>query len=454
MNLLSELRSLVMPENVIDNATALEAASIDESSLSPVLPAAIVRTFTSDEIQRVVRYCHQHKLPLTVRAAGSALEGSAIPCANGVVLDVSGMDKVIQFWPEDLQVKVEPGVVYEKLNEVLKRESLFFPPSPGGSSDVATIGGMVSTNASGIYSVKYGGTKDFVLELEIIDGTGKYHRLGNRAIKRSSGYNLIDLISGSEGTLGVITSVTLQLRGIPEGSRKAAFKFRSEYEAAQAVSEMMRYGLDLAAVEFLDRNVIEALNLLNNYGLEEVPCLFIEAHGSEQVLESNIESATQIAEELGGEVLTLQGGQNPWEIRHYVTNAIKLRRPGYTIIRNDVALPISRLPEIIKYCRELAEESGLLIHAFGHVGMGLIHALILARRDDTAEWQKGLEVNRKIILKAVECNGTISGEHGIGLGHKAIFNIEHAESLDLMRQVKRVFDPHGIMNPGKIFDPA
>ncbi len=454
MHLLAELRSLVAPENVINNATALEAAAIDESSLAPVMPAAIVRVFTSDEIQRIVRYCHQHKVPLTVRAAGSALEGSAIPCAGGVVLDVSGMDKVIQFWPEDLQVKVEPGVVYEKLNEILKRESLFFPPSPGGSSDVATIGGMVSTNASGIYSVKYGGTKNFVLELEIIDGTGKYHRLGNRAIKRSSGYNLIDLISGSEGTLGVITSITLQLRGIPEGNRKAAFKFRSEYEAAQAVSEMMRYGLDLAAVEFLDRNVIEALNLLNNYGLEEVPCLFIEAHGSEQVLTSNIESATQIAQELGGETLTLKGGQNPWEIRHYVTNAIKLRRPGYTIIRNDAALPISRLPEIIRYCRELSEESGLLIHAFGHVGMGLIHALILARRDDTVEWQKGLEVNRKIILKAVECSGTISGEHGIGLGHKAIFNVEHAESIDLMRQVKRVFDPHGIMNPGKIFDPV
>ena len=131
-----------------------------------------------------------------------------------------------------------------------------------------------------------------------------------------------------------------------------------------------------------------------------------------------------------------------------------MRRPGYTIIRNDAALPISRLPEIIQYCRELSEESGLLIHAFGHVGMGLIHALILARRDDSGEWQKGLEVNRKIILKAVECNGTISGEHGIGLGHKAIFNVEHSESIELMRQLKRVFDPNGILNPGKIFDPA
>jgi D-lactate dehydrogenase (cytochrome) len=452
MNLATALRSVIDPKRVIDNATALEAAAIDESSLAPVKPDAIVQVQTVAEIQSIIRYCHDHRIPLTVRAAGSALEGSASPCQGGIVLDVSAMNKVLEFWPEDLQVRVEPGIVYEKLNEVLKRESLFFPPSPGGSSDVATIGGMVSTNASGIYSVKYGGTKSFVLELEIVDGTGECHHFGNRAIKRSSGYNLIDLISGSEGTLGVITSVTLQLRGIPEGSRKFAFKFKTEVEAAQAVSEMMRYGLDLAAVEFLDRNVIQALNLLNNYGLEEVPCLFLEIHGPDPVLVSNAESATQIAEELGGQALTLATGQNPWEIRHFVTNAIKLRRPGYTIIRNDAAFPISKLPEIVQFCRQMSEESGLLIHAFGHVGMGLIHALILARRDDAAEWQKGLEVNRRIILKAVECGGTISGEHGIGLGHKSIFSVEHSQSIELMRQIKRVFDPHDILNPGKIFD--
>ncbi len=454
MNLPLELRTVVDPARVIDNQTALEAAAIDESSLTPVLPAAIVQVQTIAEIQAITRFCHDHRLPLTVRAAGSALEGSAIPCEGGVVLDVSALNKVLEFWPEDLQVRVEPGIIYEKLNEILKRESLFFPPSPGGSSDVATIGGMVSTNASGIYSVKYGGTKQFVLELDIVDGTGKCHHLGNRAIKRSSGYNLIDLISGSEGTLGIITSVTLQLKGIPEGNRKIAFKFATEVEAAQAVSEMMRYGLDLAAVEFLDRNVIQALNLLNNYGLEEVPCLFLEIHGPEPVLISNAEAATQIAEEQGGQTLMLASGQNPWEIRHYVTNAIKLRRPGYTIIRNDAAFPISKLPEIVRFCHQLSEESGLLIHAFGHVGMGLIHALILARRDDEVEWRAGMEVNRRIILKAVECGGTISGEHGIGLGHKTIFNFEHTGSVELMRQIKRVFDPHGILNPGKIFDPA
>ncbi len=454
MNIVSALQSILGDQKIITNPTALEAASIDESSMLPVLPLAIVKAESAADIQTTVRYCYEKQLPLTVRAAGSALEGSTVPVAGGIVLEVTALNRVLEFWPEDLQVRVEPGIVYDKLNEILKRESLFFPPSPGGSSDVATIGGMVATNASGIYSVKYGGTKSFVLELELIDGTGCKHRLGNRAVKRSSGFNLIDLIAGSEGTLGVITSVTLRLQGIPEGNRKFAFKFPDEISAARCVSEIMRYGLDMAAVEFLDREVIGALNQLNGYGLEEVPCLFLEVHGPEPVLASNAESATDLASEFGGEPLLLASGQNPWEIRHYVTNAIKLRRPGYTIIRNDAAFPISRLPEIVDYCRQLSQESGLLIHAFGHVGMGLIHALILARREVAEEWQLGLEVNRKIILKAVECGGTISGEHGIGLGHKAIFGIEHAESIDLMRQIKRVFDPRNILNPGKIFDPS
>jgi len=452
MSIVDDLRPFVSDDRVTNNPSALESVSIDESSLPPVQPEALVQTLNADEIASIVGYCYEHSLPVTVRGAGSDLEGSAIPVKGGIVLDVSRMDKITQLWPEDLQVKLEPGVVYDKLNDYLKRESLFFPPSPGGSSDVATIGGMVSTNASGIYSVKYGGTKDFVLELEIVDGTGKKHKLGNRAVKRSSGYNLIDLIAGSEGTLAVITSITLQLMGIPEGNRKIAFKFKSEFEAAQAVSEMMRYGLDLAAVEFLDRNVIQALNMLNNYGLEETPCLFIEIHGPEPVLKCNAKLASEVAAEMGGEPLELASGQNPWEIRHYVTNAIKLRRPGYSIIRNDVAFPISKLPEIVGFCRQIAEESGLLIHAFGHVGMGLLHALILARKDDADEWRRGLEINRMIIRKAIECNGTISGEHGIGLGHKGVFGLEHGDSVDLMRQIKRVFDPKGILNPGKVFD--
>lgn len=450
--MIEELKRLLGEEKVADNPTTLESVALDESTLTPVSPVALVYAMSSDDVVTAVKYAYEQRVPITVRGAGSALEGSTIPLREGIVLDLSRMQKITRFWPEDLQVEVEPGVIYEQLNDYLKRESLFFPPSPGGSSDVATIGGMTATNASGIYSVKYGGTKDFVLALEIVDGTGRRLRVGDRAVKRSSGYNLVDLIVGSEGTLAVVTSITLKLRGIPEGSRKLAFSFPSEKLAATAVSEMMRFGLDLAAIEFLDRNVIRALNMLNDYGLEELPAIFLEIHGSDSVLDATEEAANMLIADLEGSSLTLNSGQNPWEIRHHVTNAIKLRQPGYSIMRNDVVFPISRLPEMVEYCGQLAEEYSLLVHAFGHVGMGLLHALILARRDLPGEWEKAGELNRRIIQRGVDLGGAISGEHGIGLGHKAMYQKENADKLELLRNLKSAFDPRGILNPGKIFD--
>jgi D-lactate dehydrogenase (cytochrome) len=452
MNLIDDLRRLLGAEQVTDNATSLAGVAIDESALEPVTPSALVWTETVEQVQELVKFAAANQIPVTARGAGSALEGSTIPSPGGIVLDLTRMNQVLDFWPEDLQVRVEPGIIYDHLNDYLKRESLWFPPAPGGSSDVATIGGMVATNASGIYSVKYGGTKDFVLELEIVDGTGQRRWLGDRAVKRSSGYNLVDLLVGSEGTLGITTAVTLKLRGIPENRRQFAFSFPDEKSAAAAVSEMMRYGLDLAAVEFLDRNVIAALNQLNDYSLAELPCLFLEAHGAKPTLDAVEEAAGMLAGDLGGQVLTLVSGQNPWEIRHHVTNAIKLRRPGYTIIRNDVVFPISRLPEMVAYCDELAAETGLLVHAFGHVGMGLLHALTLARREDKAEWQQGRDLNRRIIARGVEVGGAVSGEHGIGLAHKEMLATGQPETIELSRRLKQVFDPQGILNPGKLFD--
>lgn len=427
-------------------------ASHDESTLNAVSPLAIVWATSTAEIADIVHLCLEEKTPITTRGAGSALEGSTIPSANGIVLDVSRMTQVINFWPDDLQVRVQPGIIYDHLNEYLKREGLFFPPSPGGSGDVATIGGMISTNASGIYSVKYGGTREYVLELEVITGSGETLKIGNRAVKRSSGYNLVDLIAGSEGTLAIITAATIKVAGLPEGRLQSAFKFSTEVDAARAVSEICKYGLDLAAIEFLDRKVIEALNHLKNYGLEEVPALFLEFHGPQAVLDSNSALAASICEDLGGQVLKLADGQRPWEIRHYATDAVKLRRPGYTIVRNDVAFPISRLPEIVEYCHFLSGEHDLPIFTFGHVGLGLLHALILANRENVSEWQRALDVSDMIIKKTIECEGTISGEHGIGLGHKNLFELEHGRSVELMRRIKRQFDPHHILNPGKIFD--
>ncbi len=452
MSILEKLSQILPPERVSTHPEQLAVVAKDESTLEPVTPRAVVWAENAEEISRIIKACLETNTPITTRGAGSALEGSTIPLADGIVLDLSRMTKILDYWQNDLQVRVEPGIIYDDLNNRLKRDGLFFPPSPGGSGDIATIGGMVSTNASGIYSVKYGGTRDYVLQLEIITGTGEIITIGNRATKRSSGYNLVDLIAGSEGTLAVISAVTLKLAGLPEGRRQDAFMFGSDVDAAKAVSEMMKYGLDLAAVEFLDRNVIQALNRLKEYNLKEAPCLFLEFHGPKAVLDSNAELAETICTELGGERLSLADGQNPWEIRHYVTDAIKYRQPGYSIVRNDVAFPISHLPEMVAYCHQLGEEAGIMMHTFGHVGMGLLHALMLARRENKQEWKTALELNDKIIRKTLELDGTISGEHGIGLGHKNLFALEHGASVELMRKIKKQFDPQNILNPGKIFD--
>jgi len=452
VSIIEKLKAYFPQDQVSTHPDHLAVVSRDESTLDAVVPAAVVWALTTDDIVRVVRLCAEESVPVTARGAGSALEGSTIPLAGGIVLDLSRMTSVLDFWPDDLQVRVQPGIIYDNLNEYLKREGLFFPPSPGGSGDVATVGGMVATNASGIYSVKYGGTREYVLELEIVTGTGKIMKIGNRAVKRSSGYKLIDLIAGSEGTLAIISAVTIRLAGIPEGRLQTAFKFPNEVDAARAVSEMAKYGLDLAAVEFLDRSVMEALNKLKDYNLDEVPALFLEFHGPDAVLQSNSELAGAICQELGGELLVLSEGQRPWEVRHYATEAVKHRWPGNTIVRNDVAFPISKLPEMVAYCHEAGSKAGLRIFTFGHVGLGLLHALILADRGDDSQWQRAIEVSDLIIRKTIEVEGTISGEHGIGPGHKNLFNLEHGESIEFMKAIKRQFDPHNILNPGKIFD--
>lgn len=454
MNIVIELSRILPPEQISVHPDQLAVVSKDESSLAPVTPLAVVWGLNSRDVSQVIKAAVTAHVPVTTRGAGSALEGSTIPSKGGIVLDLSRMTNVLNFWPEDLQVEVEPGIVYDNLNAYLKREGLFFPPSPGGSGDVATIGGMVSTNASGIYSVKYGGTREYVLALEIVTGEGEVITIGNRAVKRSSGYNLVELIAGSEGTLAVITKIILKLAGLPEDRLQNAFKFKSEVSAARAVSEMRRYGLDIAAIEFLDRHLIKALNTLKNYSLEEVPCIFLEFHGPRSLLNSTNESAQSICQELGGEQLTLGEGHRPWDIRHWATDAIKHYRPGYSIIRNDVAFPISRLPEMVEFCHQLGEEYKVLVFTFGHVGLGLLHALLLGNQSDKREWDCAMEANTRIIEKTIAIGGTISGEHGIGLGHKDLFELEHGASVDLMRKIKNQFDPHGILNPGKIFDPS
>lgn len=451
MPLAHDLASLLTPERVSTNSADLEQAAHDESACSPALPDVVVWPLTTDEVSWVVRYAYERAIPLTARGAGSSLEGNPIPVRGGIVLDLSRMDHIVAVHAEDLQVTVQPGIVYNQLNEQLKPSGLFFPPSPGGSSDVATIGGMVANNASGIYSVKYGGTRDHVKAATVVTGTGEVLHLGTRSRKTSSGYHLLGLLVGSEGTLAIATELTLSLIGLPQGRQQGAFTFPTEKAAVSAIAEMMHYGVDLAAVEFLDRRSIAALNKFQGFGLVEQPSLFVEVHGVPQMLEDIFTTAVTLCEEHGGRQISLPDGRNPWEVRHFTTRAIQALNPRAKTIRTDMGFPISRLPEVVERSYAIAEQHGVVLHTFGHAGIGILHALLREDPADLARWTAANQAKDNIVAFVLSIGGTASGEHGIGLGSRKYIQQEHGLAVELMKGIKQVFDPKGILNPGKIW---
>ncbi len=452
MSLANDLICLLSADRVSTQAAALELASHDESSCPATKPDVVVWPLTTKEVSQIVCYAHTHGIPLTARGAGSSLEGNPIPVRAGIVLDVSRMDAVVEVHQEDLQVSVQPGIVYNNLNDQLKPYGLFFPPSPGGSSDVATIGGMAANNASGIYSVKYGGTRDHVKAATVVTGTGEILELGTRCRKTSSGYHLLGLLVGSEGTLAIATELTLSLVGLPQGRKQGALMFPTEKDAATAIATMMRFGVDLAAVEFLDRRSIAALNRFQEFGLQEQPSLFIEVHGSPSAVDEIFETARALCEENHGHVITLPDGQNPWAVRHFTTRAIQALKPEGKTIRTDMGFPISRLPEVVERSYAIAERHQVVLHTFGHAGIGILHALLREDPADTDRWAAAQQVKDEIVAFVLSVGGTASGEHGIGLGSQKYVHQEHGATVELMKGIKQVFDPKQILNPGKIWE--
>ncbi len=451
MSLAIDLASLLAPDRVSVKAADLDMASHDESSCPATLPDAVAWPLTTDEVSRIVRYAYEREIPVTARGAGSSLEGNPIPVRGGIVLDLSLMNRVVEMHESDLQVTVQPGIVYNQLNEQLKPHGLFFPPSPGGSSDVATIGGMAANNASGIYSVKYGGTRDHVKAATVVTGAGEILHLGTRSRKTSSGYHLLGLLVGSEGTLAIATELTLSLVGVPQAKQQGAFAFPSEKLAVTAIAEMMRYGVDLAAVEFLDRRSLAALNRFQGFGLLEQPSLFVEVHGSAQMVDEVFATATALCEEQDGRLISLPDGRHPWEVRHFTTRAIQALNPQAKTIRTDMGFPISRLPDVVEESYAIAERHDVLLHTFGHAGIGILHALLREDPADTVRWAAANQAKDEVVAFVLSVGGTASGEHGIGLGSRKYVQQEHGEALELMKGIKQVFDPKGILNPGKIW---
>jgi D-lactate dehydrogenase (cytochrome) len=435
-------------ERVSVRPADLTAASRDASSIPGALPEAVIWPLSTEDVQAVVVLAGAKGIPVTARGAGSSLEGNPIPVRGGIVLDLSRMAEVVAVRGGDLQVDVQPGVVYAALNRTLRPHGLFFPPAPGGSADVATIGGMVANNASGIYSVRYGGTRDHVRAATVVTGAGEVLRLGNRCRKSASGYHLLGLLVGSEGTLAIATELTLALAGLPPARRQGAFRFPAASAAARATADAIRFGIDVAAIEFLDERTIAALERFGSFGLVAVPTLLVEVHGSEAGVDEVWRSAADVMRGAGGEPVVLSGGRDAWTIREQATRAIGAQRPDAAVVRADVAIPIGALPALVERCGALAAERGLAVHLFGHAGIGILHALVLT---DPTERAAADAARDALVAHALALGGSCSGEHGMGLGNRGWAAREHGAALPLMQGVKALFDPHGILNPGKMW---
>ncbi len=447
----SELKVILDERRVSAGESVRDLHSHDESFHAPSLPDVVVWPRSTEEVSRLIRWARRKKIPVTAWGAGTSLEGNPIPVRGGMVIDFSEMNRVLALRAEDFQVDVQPGVIYKELNKTLSREGLFFPPDPGAA---ATIGGMIGNNASGIRSVRYGATKDYVMRLTVVLPGGDVIHTGNRARKSSSGYNLSALFTGSEGTLGIITEATLKLAGLPVNFMAVRATFPAIRRATDTVYAIMRAGLSPAAMEFLDSNVVHALNLDRGLTLEEDPTLLMEFSGySEQGLVEEMTFVEEICQANGA--LSLDRGIGAeerarlWEIRHQTYESVKRCHIGLSPLIMDVAVPLSRYSEIVEFSKH--EVRDLTAYIFGHAGDGNIHVHVMDDPQDKKRWARVEEASRSIVMKALEFEGTCTGEHGVGIGKSRFMQTEHGASLMLMKQLKALLDPENLLNPGKFF---
>jgi D-lactate dehydrogenase (cytochrome) len=447
------LRGIVSPERVSAGESVLDLHARDQSPHPARRPEAVVWPNTAAEVASILKYADHHRMAVTGWGAGSSLEGNPIPVRGGIVLDFSQMNRILSVREEDFQVDLEPGVVYQDLNTKIRHSGLFFPPDPGAR---ATIGGMIANNASGTRTVLYGSTRDHVLRLKVALAGGEIIELGSRASKSSSGYDLLHLFTGSEGTLGVVVEATLRLVGLPAEYSAAVATFPSVEAAAKAVYDLKRSGLNPAALELLGPECIPLMNADEHLGLKVAPTLFIEFHGATlgQLAEA-LETAQEICSAGGGLEFRPGLGRSErdgiFKARHGLYEMIVRRHPNCRILVMDVAVPLTAYPELLAAMQTEIEENGLTGYVMSHAGNGNVHLDILAARDDAAMWELVQEVSGRLVMRTISLGGTATGEHGVGLGKRKYMLAEHGTSLAWMRRVKELFDPNGILNPGKIF---
>ncbi len=434
------------------SAAVREHHGKDESYHAAVAPDAVFFASTTEEIADAVSTCAEYRFPVIPYGVGTSLEGHVAALRGGLCIDVSAMNTVLQVNVEDLDVTVQPGVTRKQLNDYLRDTGLFFPIDPGAD---ASIGGMTATRASGTNAVRYGTMRENVLSLTVVTATGRVVRTARRARKSSAGYDLTRLFVGSEGTLGVITEITLKVYGVPEAISSAVCQFPDLDSAVNTSILTVQSGIPVARMELLDDVQMRACMVYSSLsGYEARPTLFFEFHGSDASVVEQAESVQAIAEEFGGSAFqwtTRAEERNKlWQARHDAYYAALALRPGSKGWATDVCVPVSRLAECIAETRADIEGTGLMAPLVGHVGDGNFHLVYLIDPDNAEEMARAQAHSDRMVMRALAMGGTCTGEHGVGYGKMGFLQAEHGEAMALMRTLKMAFDPDNIMNPGKI----
>jgi D-lactate dehydrogenase (cytochrome) len=425
-----------------------------EDTYDPVLSKAVVFPETNKEVSKILKLCNDNKIPVVPFGTGTSLEGNVVGNSNGITISLERMNKILSVNAADFDCRVQANVTRKQLNEYLREDGVFFPIDPGAD---AALGGMASTSASGTMAVKYGTMRTVISGLTVVLPNGDIIKTGSRTKKTSAGYNLTNLFIGSEGTLGVITEVQLRLSPIPESIMSAVCQFTDLESAVLTSQEVIQYGVPIARIEMLNK---DQMDLVINYSklkdYEAAPTLFFEFHGSEESNKENIKIVEELSKNNNGSDFkwaeTLEDRNKLWQARHDCYYSVKAQGNNFKVYSTDVCVPISNLVECINFTEEEIKKLGLKAPMVGHVGDGNFHAIIGYDPNKDGEYEKIKTLSNKLIDKTLELEGTITGEHGIGLHKKAYLLKEHGDNIPLMKSIKRSIDQNNIMNPGKIFD--
>ena len=425
-----------------------------EDSHGCMPPEAVIFAQSNEEVAEIAKACHQHKVAIIPYGTGTSVEGHLLALQGGICIDLSQMDQVLSVSAADMDCRVQAGVTREQLNRELRYQGLFFPVDPGAD---ASLGGMAATCASGTNAVRYGTMRENILGLTVVTADGQIITTGTRARKSAAGYNLTQLLIGSEGTLGIITEVQLRLHPVPETIKSAVCQFPALKNAVDTVIDASQQGIDLARIELLNELQMQAsIRYSKLQGYQELPTLFLEFHGTEATVREQVEAMAAVTHSHGGTAFrwadTTEARNTLWKARHNAYPAALNLNPRYRGFPTDVCVPISRLADSLLDAEQFALSLGLHCPIVGHVGDGNYHVLVLFDPDDQQQAANAAKLSNHIVEQALAMDGTCSGEHGIGSGKKDYLLAEHGDGVALMQQIKRALDPGHILNPGKVLD--